>query len=85
MIAGAGTTSSSGGTATAGPYETSSSGGTMTRGTTVVMAYDSETSSSPMCKCFMLGTSSSSSLMCAMPNSSFIISIVICKNRNTPK
>jgi hypothetical protein len=60
---------------------TSSSSG----GTTTVMGCDSKTSSSPTCMCFTLGTSSSSSLMCAMPNSSFIISNVICTKRNIPK
>jgi hypothetical protein len=43
-------------------------------GAIVVTGCDGETSSSPSCMKFMLGTSSSSSLSCVMPNSSFIIS-----------
>jgi hypothetical protein len=70
---GTGTSSSSGGTGTS-----SSSGGTV-----AVIGYDSETSSSPTHMCFTLGTSSSPA--CAVPNSSFIISNVMCKNRNIPK
>jgi hypothetical protein len=42
------------------------------------------TSSSTMCMHFTLGTSSSSSPMCAMPNSSFIVSNIICKNAIYP-
>jgi hypothetical protein len=76
-------TSSSGGTATEGPFGavTSSSSG----GGTVVLGYDNETSSSTTHMCFVLGTSSSLSLTCAMPNSSFIVSNVLCKNYNIPK
>jgi hypothetical protein len=43
------------------------------------------TSSSTTRMRYALGTSSSMSLTCAMPNSSFIVSQIICKNRNIPK
>jgi hypothetical protein len=76
------TSSSFGGTTTAwagnssssgvteGPYRTGTS--SSFGGTTTVMGYNSK-------------TSSSSSLTCAMPNSSFIVSNVIYKNHNIPK
>jgi hypothetical protein len=55
-------TSSSGGTITAGPYRTGISSSSSR--TATVMHCDSEISSSTMCMCFALGTSSSSSLTC---------------------
>jgi hypothetical protein len=55
------------------------------RGTVAMIGCDNKTSSSPTRMRFTLGTSSSSSLTCAMPNSYFIVSNVICKNRNIPK
>jgi hypothetical protein len=79
------------GTVTGGPGGTSSSGGSWQRPcrtrttsptgrTTAVIGCDSETSSFPTCMHFTLGTSSSTSLTCVMPNSSFIVSNIICKN-----
>jgi hypothetical protein len=53
--------------------------------TVAVTGCDSETSTSPTHLRFALGTSSSTSLTYATPNSSFIISNVICKNHNIPK
>jgi hypothetical protein len=50
-------------------------------GTAAVMGCNNETYSSPMFMRFVLGTSSSLSLKCVMPNSSFIVSNVICKKR----
>jgi hypothetical protein len=77
-----------------GSWDSSSSGvtkgpcGTRTSsfsgGTATATGCNSETSSSTMCILFALGTSSSSSLMCMTPNSSFIISNVICKNAIYP-
>jgi hypothetical protein len=86
MIRGTGTSSSSSGTATRGIGTVTggrSSGSAMSSSsgrTAAVMGYDNETSSSPTCMHFTLGTMSSSSLMCMMPNSSFIISNIIYKN-----
>jgi hypothetical protein len=51
--------------------------------TAAVMGCESMTASSPMCMGFALGTYSSP--MCMIPNSSFIVANVICKNRNIPK
>jgi hypothetical protein len=87
VACGIGTSSSSSRTTTRGPGGNSSYSRNWRRpgGTAVVTGYDRETSSSTMCMHFALGTSSSSSLTCAMPNSSFIISNVVCKNHNIPK
>jgi hypothetical protein len=74
------TSSSSGGTMTVGPCRTgtaSSSGRT-----TVVTRYDNEISSSPMHIRFTLGTSSSP--LCTIPNSSFILSNGIHKTAISP-
>jgi hypothetical protein len=76
-----GTSSSSGGTTIVGPCGTGTSSNS--DGTATVTGCDNETSSSLTHMHFALGTSSSST--CMMPNSSFIISNVICKNRNIPK
>jgi hypothetical protein len=43
------------------------------------------TASSTMCMCFALETSSSLSPMCTMPNISFIVPNITCKNRNISK
>jgi hypothetical protein len=76
-----GTSSSSGKAMIAGPYGTGTS--SSFDGTAVVRSYNSETSFSPTRMRFTLGTSSSPT--CVMPNSSFNVSNIICKNRNIPK
>jgi hypothetical protein len=57
-----GGTSSSGGTVTEGPYGTGTS--SSSGGTAAVSGYNNETSSSTACMHFVLGTSSSSYIMC---------------------
>jgi hypothetical protein len=81
------TSSSSSGTATRGPGGNSSTSKNqwMPGGTAAVIGYDNNTSSSTTCMHFMLGTTSSSSLMRTTPNSSFIVSNVICKYYSIPK
>jgi hypothetical protein len=76
-----GTSYSSSGTMTMRPYGTrnSSSFG----GTAALMGYDNESSPSPTCMHFALGTSSSPT--CVTPNSSFIISNIFYKNHNRAK
>jgi hypothetical protein len=78
---GTGISASSDGTATVGPYGTRTS--SSSDGTATMMGCVSETSSSPTRMRFTLETSSSPT--CVTPNSSFIVSNVICKNHNIPK